>query len=108
MSINEMSKVVEQIHTQASKIKNHFPEKYINNSQENGDFSQLLLKGINEINSLQKDSQQISQQYLLGSSESGLNDVMVSQQKSTIALNFGIQVRNKLVSAYQEIMNLSV
>jgi len=108
MSINEMSKVVEQIHTQASKIKNHFPEKHINNSQENGDFSQLLLKGINEINSLQKDSQQISQQYLLGSSESGLNDVMVSQQKSTIALNFGIQVRNKLVSAYQEIMNLSV
>ena len=108
MPINEMSRVVEQIHTQASKIKNHFPEKYINNSQENGDFSQLLLKGINEINSLQKDSQQISQQYLLGSSESGLNDVMVSQQKSTIALNFGIQVRNKLVSAYQEIMNLSV
>lgn len=108
MSINEMSNVVEQIHAQVSKIKSHFPESHINNSQENGGFSQLLVKGINEINSLQKNSQQLSQQYLLGSSESGLNDVMVSQQKATIALNFGIQVRNKLVSAYQEIMNLSV
>ncbi len=108
MPINEMSRVVEQIHTQASKIKNHFPENHINNSQINGDFGQLLISGINEIDSLQKGSQQLSQQYLLGSSESGLNDVMVSQQKATIALNFGLQVRNKLVSAYQEIMNLPV
>lgn len=108
MPINEMSRVVEQIHTQASKIKNHFPENHINNSQINGDLGQFLISGINEIDSLQKGSQQLSQQYLLGSSESGLNDVMVSQQKATIALNFGLQVRNKLVSAYQEIMNLPV
>lgn len=108
MSINEMSQIVETIQNQANKIKNHFPASNINQIQESGDFSNILLKGINEINSLQKESQHLSQQHLLGSSETELNDVMISQQKAAIALNFGIQVRNKLVGAYQEIMNLSV
>ncbi len=43
-----------------------------------------------------------------GAPDIGLNDVMVSLQKSTLALNLGIQVRNKMVSAYQEIMGMSV
>ncbi|MDK1009411.1 flagellar hook-basal body complex protein FliE, partial [Cronobacter sakazakii] len=37
-----------------------------------------------------------------------LNDVMVDLQKSSISLQMGIQVRNKLVAAYQDIMNMQV
>ncbi len=43
-----------------------------------------------------------------GSSDIGLNDVMLSMQKSSISFNFGVQARNKMLSAYQEIMNTPV
>jgi flagellar hook-basal body complex protein FliE len=37
-----------------------------------------------------------------------LNDVMVDMQKANVGFQFGLQVRNKLVSAYNDIMNISV
>jgi len=37
-----------------------------------------------------------------------LNDVMVDLQKSSVSMQMGIQVRNKLVSAYTDIMNMQV
>ncbi|VTP63971.1 Flagellar hook-basal body complex protein FliE [Serratia rubidaea] len=37
-----------------------------------------------------------------------LNDVMVDLQKSSVSLQLGIQVRNKLVAAYQDIMGMQV
>lgn len=37
-----------------------------------------------------------------------LNDVMVDLQKSAVSLQLGVQVRNKLVAAYQDIMNMPV
>jgi len=35
-----------------------------------------------------------------------LNDVMVDLQKANVAFQTGVQVRNKLVSAYQEMMSM--
>uniref|UniRef100_UPI002022FEA0 flagellar hook-basal body complex protein FliE n=1 Tax=Enterobacter hormaechei TaxID=158836 RepID=UPI002022FEA0 len=43
-----------------------------------------------------------------GSSDIGLNDVMLAMQKSSISFSFGVQARNKMLSAYQEIMNTPV
>ena len=37
-----------------------------------------------------------------------LNDVMTDLQKSSVSLQMGIQVRNKLVTAYQEMMSMQV
>jgi len=37
-----------------------------------------------------------------------IDDVMVDLQKSSISMQMGIQVRNKLVSAYSDIMNMQV
>ena len=44
----------------------------------------------------------------MGDPNTNLQDVMISMQKSTIAFQQTIQVRNKLVQAYQEIMNMQV
>lgn len=44
----------------------------------------------------------------MGEPNTSLNEVMVDMQKSVVSLQFGIQVRNKLVAAYQEIMNMNV
>lgn len=44
----------------------------------------------------------------MGDPSVSLNEVMVDMQKSSVSLQFGIQVRNKLISAYQDIMNMNV
>ena len=37
-----------------------------------------------------------------------LNDVMIEMQKANISFQTGVQVRNRLVTAYQDIMNMTV
>jgi flagellar hook-basal body complex protein FliE len=53
-------------------------------------------------------SQQLAQRFEMGDSTVSLSDAMISLQKSSIALQQTVQVRNKLVSAYQEIMAMGV
>ncbi|AUX91732.1 flagellar hook-basal body complex protein FliE [Mixta gaviniae] len=110
MSVNSTG-VLDQIQFQAKQIAESGQRLALRGRQNNDDtvsFSGLLLNSLNSINQLQTHAKSQAENYLSGAPGIGLNDVMVSMQKSSVALNLGIQVRNKLVSAYQEIMNLSV
>lgn len=44
----------------------------------------------------------------LGEPGVALNDVMTDMQKASVSMQMGIQVRNKLVAAYQEVMSMQV
>jgi flagellar hook-basal body complex protein FliE len=73
-----------------------------------GDFSSVLKTSLDQVNQTQLQSQQLSERFASGDSSVSLSDAMISIQKSSIALQQTIQVRNKLVAAYQEIMNMNV
>ncbi|HEY9099149.1 MAG TPA: flagellar hook-basal body complex protein FliE [Thiobacillus sp.] len=73
-----------------------------------GDFSTVLKSSLDQVNSAQLQSQQLAQRFEMGDSTVSLSDAMISLQKSSIALQQTVQVRNKLVSAYQEIMSMPV
>lgn len=49
-----------------------------------------------------------AEKFELGVPGIALNDVMVEMQKASLALHLGIQVNNKLINAYQEVMNMAV
>jgi len=108
MSIAAINNVVEKMHQQINHIS--APTTHIHAAAENnkGDFKNIFFNSLSDISAMQKEAQNISQSHLIGAEHIGMNDVMISLQKSSIALNFGVQVRNKIVSAYQEIMNISV
>ena len=72
------------------------------------DFQAVLKTSLDQVNQVQLQSQQLAQRFEMGDSTVSLSDAMISLQKSSIALQQTIQVRNKLVSAYQEIMNMGV
>jgi flagellar hook-basal body complex protein FliE len=72
------------------------------------DFSSALKSSLDQVNQVQLQSQQLAQRFEMGDSTVSLSDAMISMQKSSIAFQQTIQVRNKLVSAYQEIMNMGV
>ena len=50
----------------------------------------------------------MSQKFSAGDTDTNLHEVMLSLQKANVSFQEMIQVRNKLVSAYQDVMNMQV
>jgi len=73
-----------------------------------GGFAAALKASVDKISDDQKSAVNESQAFELGASNVSLNDVMVDMQKANIGFQFGLQVRNKLVSAYTDLMQISV
>jgi flagellar hook-basal body complex protein FliE len=71
------------------------------------DFSAMLQAAVAEVNNTQQDAKQLSEQFAAGDA-ANLQDVVVSLQKASLSFQTMVQVRNKLVSAYQEVMNMQV
>ncbi|WP_144769953.1 flagellar hook-basal body complex protein FliE [Herbaspirillum sp. SJZ099] len=72
------------------------------------DFSDVLKGAIDQVNDSQKQAAKMSQAFALGDDNINLSDVMVASQKASISFQTSIQVRNKLVSAYRDIMTMQV
>lgn len=72
------------------------------------DFVSELRSALNHISETQQTARLQAQKFSLDAPGVSLNDVMVDLQKSSISLQLGIQVRNKLVAAYQDIMSMQV
>ncbi len=72
------------------------------------EFQNILTSALDQVNSLQKQSASMAKAYELGDTTVSLSDVMVASQKSSVSFQAVTQVRNKLVEAYQEVMNMPV
>lgn len=72
------------------------------------DFSTLLNQAINNVNSLQKSSSDLQTRFDRGDADVSLSDVMIARNKSSVAFEATVQVRNKLVEAYKDLMNMPV
>jgi flagellar hook-basal body complex protein FliE len=70
-------------------------------------FSSYLKNAINEVNQLQKTADKMNQGLATGQVQD-LHQVMIASQKSGIALDMALQIRNKAVEAYQEIMRMQI
>ncbi|MCP4987516.1 MAG: flagellar hook-basal body complex protein FliE [Colwellia sp.] len=78
----------------------------VNNSSSN--FGSMLTNALKSVNDLQKDSGEKKTAFEMGDSSVTLGDVMIASSKSGIALDATVQVRNKFVEAYKEIMSMPV
>jgi len=72
------------------------------------DFSSALQTAMAQVSQAQESAQQMAQDFSAGNSEVNLQDVMINLQKANLSFQQMVQVRNKLVSAYQDIMNMQV
>ncbi len=71
-------------------------------------FSDSLKKMLDSVNDQQSKADDMSKRFALGDDNVNLSDVMIERQKASLSLQATVQVRNKLVSAYHEIMNMQV
>ena len=72
------------------------------------EFGDLLQKAISNVNGLQKSSSDLQMRFDRGDEGISLSDVMIARNKSSVAFDATIQIRNKLVEAYKELMNMPV
>ncbi|MDP3871067.1 MAG: flagellar hook-basal body complex protein FliE [Pseudomonadota bacterium] len=72
------------------------------------DFSDALKNAIEQVSAAQEQAKQMSEGFITGTSEANLQDVMIASQKASLSFQQMVQVRNKLVNAYQDIMNMPV
>ncbi|MBE0461869.1 MAG: flagellar hook-basal body complex protein FliE [Halomonadaceae bacterium] len=73
-----------------------------------GGFGSELQASIQRINRLQKAADTKAMAFQAGEPNVALNDVMVDMQKASVAFQMGLQVRNRLVTAYRDVMNMQV
>ncbi|MCA2959167.1 MAG: flagellar hook-basal body complex protein FliE [Silvanigrellales bacterium] len=72
-----------------------------------GSFGDMLAKGIKEVNSTVKESDQASMDLASGKS-SNIHETMISVTKAELGFNMLVQLRNKAIEAYQDVMRMQV
>jgi flagellar hook-basal body complex protein FliE len=76
-------------------------------SSGSGAFQNMLESAIGNLQSLQNDAGTAAQKFMTGENEE-LHTVALAGQKAELAFELGLQVRNKVVSAYQEVMKMQL
>jgi flagellar hook-basal body complex protein FliE len=70
-------------------------------------FSEALKDSIEQVNRLQVEADQASQELLLGQ-DKNIHQVMIAVEKANLSFQLMMQVRNKIVTAYEEMMRVQV
>lgn len=73
-----------------------------------GEFGALLKNTIQSVNGAQQSARQMAIGFQTGTGDANLAEVMIAAQKADLSFRTMTEVRNKLVSAYQDIMNMPV
>ncbi len=72
------------------------------------DFGQMLKQSLDGINSQQQRASQLSAAFERGDADVSIAEVMVNMQKAQVSFKAAVEVRNKLVDAYKEVMRMSM
>lgn len=72
------------------------------------DFADALKTSLQQVSNTQKTAEDLGKRFAMGDDTVSLSDTMIAMQKSSIAFQGTVQVRNKLVAAYHDIMNMQV
>ncbi len=75
---------------------------------QSGGFADLMKMAIDNVNEQQMSAKKLAEAYELGDPSVDLPQVMIQAQKASVSFQAMTQVRNRLVSAYEDIMNMSI
>ncbi len=106
MSEIDVNYLLSQLRSHAIEAKG--VEKSTSDNVPGLDFSAQLKDAINQVNSVQKESGKLKNAFTMGDENVGLVDVMVASQKASVSFQAMLQVRNKLISAYQDVMSMPI
>lgn len=104
MAIQGIEGVISQLQAAAMTVRN----QNVSDVQSEVSFAGQLHAALDRISDTQTVARTQAEKFTLGEPGVALNDVMTDLQKASVSMQMGIQVRNKLVAAYQEVMGMQV
>lgn len=103
MSSPEISQVLAQMRVMAERAQGVKP------AETGGvDFGDLLKNSIQAVNEVRQQSSAMKTAFELGDPEVDLASVMIASEKASVAFEATLQVRNKLLEAYKDVMNMAM
>ena len=106
MSSIEATRLLMQMRQMSLDAARTAPVAGQSHAAQPGDFAQAVKGAVNEVNRLQTGAQQLAAAFDAGAANVDITRVMLEVQKAGIAFRAISEVRNKLVAAYQEVMNM--
>ena len=71
-------------------------------------FAAVLKQGLNQVNQTQQSAGALATAFQRGTPGVELADVMIEMQKANVSFRAVTEVRNRMISAYQDIMNMQI
>ena len=82
--------------------------RQVQETQEVPSFSDMLGKAVNNVHEVQSQASELRTAYEMGDPNVDITRVMIAAQKSSVSFEALTQVRNRVVRAYEDIMNMPV
>lgn len=98
MNVNQ---VLAQMRAMSVEASSKTPE-----NSSGADFAAMLKQSIDSVNETQQTAGNLSKAFETGDPEVSLAEVMIASQKASVSFQAMLQVRNKLVDAYKDVMNM--
>lgn len=80
----------------------------IENGVQKTDFSDVLKNSINAVNEASQASSKMAEAFEKGDPNVSVAQLMITMEKASVSFQAMTQVRNRLLSAYQDVMNMPV
>ncbi|MGB6487230.1 MAG: flagellar hook-basal body complex protein FliE [Steroidobacteraceae bacterium] len=108
MSQMEIDRVLAQIRSLSTQLQPKAAQQPAAPTGGPSDFAALLRQGIEQVNQSEQTASQLADAYTRGTPGVELPQVMVQMQKASVSLRALTEVRDRLVSAYTDIMNMQM
>lgn len=106
MSDMEINKVLNQMRTMATELQPQVqtPAPAAGETK----FSDVMGNAVSGVSDAQSTANQMAADFQSGATDASVAEVMVAMQKASLSFQAMTEVRNKLVDAYQQIMNMPI
>ena len=112
MSSMQIDSVLSQIRNLQTQMRapaaTHVSPGATAQSVQGSKFADLLKDGLGAVNKSQQRADDLATSFQRGTPGVELADVMIEMQKASVSFRAVAEVRNRMVSAYQEIMNMQI
>lgn len=109
MEVGAMKSLLDQLHAAAARASSGVGRSGMEKSDAvSTTFGDALAGAIADVNRRQHQAAAGAEAFSSGRSDVSLQDVMIDLQKAQLSFQQLVQVRNRVVSAYQDIMNMPV
>lgn len=105
---SDISEMISKIREVSSKSKVFSETNNVNTNQHFNSVLSIAKNALSSVNQTQVDTEQLKNAFVSGDTNVSMSQVIVASEKSKLAFEGLVTVRNKILEAYKEIMNMPV